>query len=261
MLDENPEVIEEPIDEVVTPEPEVPEEIVIGFEGDEPAPVEVETPRMKDLRKKLADAQKEARLASQRLAEIDAQRVEPEAVKPTLESMGYDEAAFETALDKWHEGKAKRDAVAKAKADAELAEKTSWQESMTTYQTRKKALPVPDFDEAEGNVMGVFTPAQQAVILKCAPEPEKLVYALGKNPEKAKTLGDIKDPVKFIWALSKLEGQMKMEKRPPPVESRLPGSTAGSFAGDATLARLEAEAEKTGNRTAVIAYKRKLREA
>jgi len=85
-----------------------------------------------------------------------------------------------------------------------------------------------------------------------------LVYALGKNPTKAAALGAIKDPVEFAFAVARLEAQLKVSEKKPatPPETRVTGNGRVSGAVDATLERLRAEAERTGDYTKVSAYKR-----
>jgi hypothetical protein len=95
-----------------------------------------------------------------------------------------------------------------------------------------------------------------------ADNPALLVYALGKHPAKAKELAAIKDPVKFAFAVAKLETQMKTTSRPraapPPPETPLQSTAPSRSATNATLERLEQEALRTGNRTKVAAYRRQL---
>ena len=86
--------------------------------------------------------------------------------------------------------------------------------------------------------------------------PALVVYALGKNPKKAKELAAISDPVKFAFAVAKLETQLKVtpRKTAPVPERQIRGSAQLSGAVDSTLERLRAEADKTGDRTKVAAY-------
>ena len=103
---------------------------------------------------------------------------------------------------------------------------------------------------------------QQGIVLQGAENPALVVYALGKNPSKAKELSSITDPVKFAFAVSKLESQLKVSNRKsaPPPEKVLSG-TGRASAVDSTLERLRADAEKTGDYTKVTAYKRQKKQA
>ena len=88
------------------------------------------------------------------------------------------------------------------------------------------------------------------------------VYALGKNPKKLAELASIKDPVRFAVAVAKLETQLKVSTRkpPPPPPKITSGSAPVSGSVDSTLERLRAEAERTGDYTKVIQYKRSKRQ-
>jgi hypothetical protein len=110
----------------------------------------------------------------------------------------------------------------------------------------------------------LFNVTQQGVMLQGADNPALVVYALGKNPKKAKELSEIKDPVKFAFAVAKLEKELKVTNRSQ--QPRHPRESCqelaeSSGAVDSTLERLRAEAEKTGNMTKVIQYKAQKRAA
>ena len=106
-----------------------------------------------------------------------------------------------------------------------------------------------------------FNVTQQGVILQGAKRPELLIYALGKNPAKAKELAAIKDPVKFAFAAAELETKLKVADRKVTTEPErvVTGSARISGTVDSTLERLRAEAEKTGDMSKVLAYKRGLK--
>jgi hypothetical protein len=99
------------------------------------------------------------------------------------------------------------------------------------------------------------------VILQGADNPALVVYALGKNPKKAKELSSIADPVKFAFAVAKLEKELKvMPRKSAPAPERVVQTTGPkSGAVDSTLERLRAEAEKTGDYNKVMQYKRQKR--
>jgi hypothetical protein len=66
--------------------------------------------------------------------------------------------------------------------------------------------------------------------------------------------------VKFAFAAARLEGQTKMERRRAGTspEGRVTGAAPLSGGSDKTLERLEKEAERTGDRTKLIQYRKKL---
>lgn len=185
--------------------------------------------------------------------------------KPTLEGADYDAEKFEEQLTAWHERKRMVGEQERKKEEAVAADRQAWNERREAYSTQKSALKVPDYDEAEAYALESLSVTQQAVILQGAENSALVVYALGKNPGKAKELAAIKDPVKFAFAVAKLETQMKVSTRriAPLPETKVSGSGRTAVAGDQKLAALEAKADKTGDRTELVNYKRaqKLRQA
>ena len=129
---------------------------------------------------------------------------------------------------------------------------------MEGYSKAKAELKVRDYEDAEAIAQEVFNVTQQGVILQGADNPALVIYALGKNPKKAADLAQINDPVKFAFAVAKLEKELKVTNRKaaPAPERVIQGSGRVSGAVDSTLERLRAEAEKTGNYTKVLQYKR-----
>lgn len=250
-------------------------ELVVSF-GEESPPQEEEVPAdapawVKDLRKssrekdkQLRDKERELRELKQLVEAAKAPKQEPELKKPTMESVDYDEAEYERQFDAYTRQKAEVDAKQREKDAAEKAEKDAWAAKVEAYQTAKAALKVKDYDDAEAEATSTLSQIQQSIIVTGADNAALLVYALGKNPAKAKELASIKDPVKFAFAVAKLETQLKAtpRKAPPAAESTVRGSgSISSTSSNSELARLEAAAEKTGDRTAVIAFKRKMRQA
>lgn len=241
------------------------DEVVVSI-GDEPPPEEEKESApewVRELRKNHREAQK-------RIRELEAQVSSPAkestpqlGKKPTLEDHDYDADKFEQALTDWHDRKRK---IEKAKEEAEEQEKAqakAWQEKLDGYAKSKTALKVKDFDDAESAVQESFDVTQQGIVLQGSENPALLIYALGKNQAKAKELSAIKDPVKFAFAIAKLETQLKVtnKKTPPPPEKVVTGTGRVSGSSDVTLERLREEAARTGDMSKVVAYKRSKRAA
>lgn len=241
----------------------------IVYIGEAPPPDEEKEPApawVKDLRKK---AREDARRIRELEAKIAQTQQPPPPAVPTVgpkpkmadDDVDYDPEKYEAKLTAWHERKRKADeAEAEAKAKQEEAAKAA-REKLEGYAKAKASLKVPDFDDAEDVVVGTLSIMQQDLIVQYADAPHTLVYALGKNPTKAKELAAIKDPGKFISAIAKLEASVKVQPRksPPPPESVPSGSgrVTGS-ASDLHLEKLRAKAEKTGDYTEVVRYKAEL---
>jgi len=219
----------------------------------------------------LKDMRKRDREQAKRIRELEAEKVQRDAPaapatpavgeKPTLESCDFDGELYADKLVAWTDAKRKADEAVAATRQEQEAAHAEWQARVTSYNTAKAALKVDDFDGAEHVVRETMTPMQQSVILNGADKPELLIYALGRNPAKAKELATIKDPVKFAFAVAKIETQLKVapKKNPPPAERVIRSSAGGATGVDNTLARLEAEADRTGDRTKVAAYRREQR--
>ncbi|MCW3174436.1 hypothetical protein [Acinetobacter baumannii] len=103
---------------------------------------------------------------------------------------------------------------------------------------------------------------QQGILIHAAEKPELLIYHLGKNPQKAKELAALTDPIQFAFAAAKIDAQIKVTTRKPSTspERKPSGSAPLSGTVDTTLAKLRAEAERTGDYTEVNKYKRKLKQ-
>ena len=241
-----------------------PDEVVISIgEPAPPAEDESKAPEwVRELRKKHRE---EVRLRKELEDRIKTLTAEPKptvlAVKPTLAGSDYDEEAFAAALDQWHESKRQIDEQERASKEALTKTDAEWQAKLDSYTKAKSELKVKDFAEAEAEAKTTFSTTQQGIIIQGSENSALMVYALGKNPEQAHKLATIQDPVKFAFAVAKLEVQLKITKKssPPPPESAVvsTGRTGGTV--DSTLDRLRNEAEKTGDYTKVTKYKAQLK--
>jgi hypothetical protein len=256
-------VISEIVDDV---EPEDTEEVVVSI-GEEAPPPEEHTPApewVKELRKTNRELQRQNRELQGKLQAAPTEN-KPVVIgnKPKLEDHDYDADKYEEALTNWFERKRQADDV-NAKQEAEVMnQQQAWQAKLDGYGKAKAELRVKDFEDAEEVAQQVFSITQQGVLLQGADNPALVVYALGKNPAKAKELAEIKDPVKFAFAVAKLEKDLKVTNRrqAPAPERIISGTGRSSGAVDSTLERLREDAARTGNMTKVIQYKAQKRSA
>ena len=248
-------------DAEATPEASAEDELIVTI-GEEAPPQEEEKPApewVRELRKSHRELQKRNRELEAKLTQDQAPKAPEIGKKPTLEDFDYDAEKFENSLAQWFERKRQADEqAAKVQADIEKQQQ-EWQAKLQGYGKAKAELKVKDYDDAEGIVQESFNTTQQGVILQGADNPALLVYALGKNPKKAKELASISDPVKFAFAIAKLETQLKVTNRkaataPERTITTSGGRVSGSI--DSQLERLRAEALKTGDLSKVMAYKR-----
>lgn len=238
------------------------DEVVVSI-GEEAPPAEEEqrAPEwVRELRKANREKERRIRELEARLQTTTQTENKPVALgpKPKLEEFDYDADRFEQALDAWHDRKRQHDLETERVRQAEQQQQQAWQAKLEGYSKAKAELKVRDYEDAEALAQEVFNVTQQGVILQGADNPALVIYALGKNPKKAADLAKINDPVKFAFAVAKLEKELKVtNRRAAPAPERIVQGT-GRVAGavDSTLERLRAEAEKTGNYTKVLQYKR-----
>lgn len=243
------------------------DEVIVSI-GEEAPPQEEQTQApewVRELRKTNRELQRQNRELQGKLQATSHTENKPVALgaKPTLEAYDYDAERFEEALANWFERKRQVDEE-NAKQEAEVMnQQKAWQAKLEGYGKAKAELRVKDFEEAEAVAQELFNVTQQGVMLQGADNPALVVYALGKNPKKAKELSEIKDPVKFAFAVAKLEKDLKVTNRrqAPPPERIVSGTGRSSGAVDSTLERLREEAARTGNMTKVIQYKQQKRTA
>lgn len=238
------------------------DDVVVSI-GEESPPQEEEqrAPEwVRELRK--ANREKERKIRELE-AKLNATATETKPValgaKPTLESCDYDSEEYEKKLAGWYEQKREYDAAeAEAQAKQE-AEAKAWQDKLDSYAKARASLKVRDYEDAEAVALETFNVTQQGIVLQGSDNPALIIYALGKNTNKAKELASITDPVKFAFAVAKLETQLKVTNRKAAAAPERTIATGGgriSGSVDSTLERLREEALKTGDLSKVMAYKR-----
>lgn len=248
--------------ETETAEAETQEEEITVMIGDEAPEEEKPAPDwVRELRKKNREDQKRIKELEAKLAQQQPQAQVTLGKKPELDDFDYDTQKYETALTDWFEKKRAYESQQEQARKSEQEQQEAWQSKLESYSQAKTQLKVKDFEDAEATVSEAFNMTQQGVVLQGAENPALLVYALGKNPKKLKELSSITDPVKFAFAIAKLETQLKVSnKKPaPPPEKTVGGTAPIRGAVDSTLERLRADAERTGDYSKVFAYKKQKR--
>jgi hypothetical protein len=182
--------------------------------------------------------------------------------EPTLADCEYDEALFAVKI------KAHLAQVAKAEAQkAELesraeAEARKNQERVEAYKADKARLRVADYETAEEEVEAAL-PTQIMAMLMRTKQPAALIYGLARSPDKLAALSALNPSTELVEAalmLGEMGAKLKMEtRRTAAPERRITGNTGFAPSTDKELARLEKEADRTGDRTALAAYRRKLK--
>lgn len=245
------------------------DEVVVTIGEETPPTEEEEVARapewVRELRKNHRELLRKNRELEAKLNATTGAETKPAPLgkKPTLDDCDYDAERFETELTSWYDRKRKADEeAARVEAEQKDAQK-AWQAKLDAYGKAKTELKVKDFDDAEALIQENFSQTQQGIILQGAENSALLVYALGKNLKKLKELASINDPVKFAFAVAKLETQLKVTNRKaaPPPEKTVRGTGPVSGTMDSQLERLRADAERTGDYSKVVAYKQQKRRA
>lgn len=246
------------------------EEFVITVGDEEPEPSDDDDFSGKPAPTWVKELRKKEREARKRIKELEAQMQQAKPAdkpievgpKPKLADFDYDEDQFESAVEQWHERKRQVEQQQAAKQAEEEKAKQAWQQKIQSYEERRQnvASKVRDFEELEEAAKDKLSPTQQGILIHAADNPELIMYHLGKNLAKAKELSEITDPIQFAFAAAKLDAQMKIQTRKPATQPERKPSGSGSLNGvvDKKLAQLEAEAERTGDRTELIKYKKSL---
>lgn len=264
---EEPEPAGEPTAEATEPDEDAVEDEVIVSVGDAPPPQPVEEekdPRLVNkLRKLLREQERKVREYETKLKATAPVEPPPPTLgpKPKLEDLDYDAEKYETAIAAWFERKRAADEHAQKQKQAEEQQRQAWQARLDGYAKAKASLRVRDYEEAEHAVTDALDVTQQGIIVSGCDNPALVTYALGKDSAKLAELKAITDPVKFAFAVSKLETQLKVTPRKPASapEAVVKSNTRTSGSVDSQLERLRAEADRTGDYTQVFRYKQQLK--
>lgn len=230
------------------------QETIVTF-GEEVAPTspEPETALLKHLRATARDQAKE-------LAQLRKSIPKPElgAMPDYFDDCDADPASFATAMEAWLKRKAEFDKDQSDEIAAQDAVKKRNQDKFDTYQAGIAQLNVPDYADAQSVVEMALPHNAQSAIIEAVDNPAAFIYAISKSPEKLAELAKIDDPIKLLKAVWKLEGTMKVTTRRKGValEQIERGGVPVQIGADKQQARLEAEAEKTGNYTELFAHNR-----
>jgi ATP-dependent protease HslVU (ClpYQ) peptidase subunit len=242
------------------------DEVIVSIAGEAPPPEEDDDKKapkwVRDVRADNREKMRRIKELEQKLAKIETQEIEvvaPLGPMPTLEDVDYDTERFQKDTAKWFENKRQHDEQHAAIEGQKIELQRKWERKLEGYQSKKSGLKVRDFELAEDVVQDTMTLNQQSMIVMAAKDPALLIYAIGKNPKKAKELADLGETVEFAFAVGYLEAKVNIENRKAQVlpEKKVTGSGRISGSVDKTLDRLRSDAEKTGDYSKVFAYKRK----
>lgn len=229
-------------------------ELEVSIEGESPPP-EQDSSVIRELRKAYREAEKERKRLREELEAVKNPKQELGA-KPTLESVDYDADAFEDALLKWNERKRQVEAAAAKQQETQAAAQRVYTERLNAYEADKRNLKADGIEEAEEAVKGTLNEVQQSILVRYSSRPAVLVKAIGSNPETAKRIAAISDPIEFAFAVRDLEAKVKITPRKPPAPETRIASAGQSVPYEVRLKQLRDQADKTGNSTEVVRFMR-----
>lgn len=182
--------------------------------------------------------------------------------KPKIADFDYDEDRYEAALDKW------KDQERASKQQQSAATQTAEDQQrflvgrLEKVQRETQALGRGDAEEAVDTVRAALGEAKFAGIaglLDDGTDAGKFFYALAKSPQQLEAIASQNDGIRLLKEITRLEGQLKMVKRRAPAAIDTPERGSGNTIPakrDKELERLEKEAERDGDRTRIVAYKK-----
>lgn len=237
--------------------PEQDNEAEIGFADDEQ---EEETPLVRQLRTQLRD------MARRQHQQVKPPVDDPEPQvpdEPDAEKFGWDLEQYNTASKAWRKAVADHAEWKVREARRTEDAKRVQDETARAVEQQKKSLGVADYDAHAETVHAALSEQQIAILVNGADNPARLIYALGRSQHRLDQLAAETNLAKFAVMLGRMEREIKVTKRTPPnAEVKVRGATASVAltTSDKELERLEKAAERSGDRTAVIAYKRQMKQ-
>lgn len=235
------------------------DEIIVTIGDEAPADAAEETPVIRDIRKKLREAEKRAKAAERMLSEKQSGGDLPALrEKPTPLGDYYSDEDFATDLEKWFAEKAAHDQAAREQTETRKKADEQWAQKVQTYTAKKAALKVKDYNDAESAVIDALPEVHQSILVAHSQDPALLVYAIGKNESKLAELSKITNPVEFGYEIGRLESQLKVTNRKPKSspESKVSASGGAPAISSRKLDALKEKAQETGDYTEYLAAKR-----
>jgi hypothetical protein len=242
------------------------EELIVTIGEETPPQEEIDEKRapewVRNLRTKAREQERELRELRKLRDGVEQQKQTQLGPKPTLEACDYDADLFERRLDAWKERKAVADRQQAEVKEAEAKRQEYFNSKFEAYSTRKAEVigKIKDFADVEETVLHALDDTQRGVVLAHAKDPALLLYAIGKDEKRLQELAKLSDPVEFIFAVARMETQMRTQSRKPQSapEKSVKGS-ASTTGSDKRLDQLYDEAARTGDLTKVRQYKASLK--
>lgn len=259
--DDNELLLDQPLDEG----DDAPSDMETGDDGDIHIEIEGEEGQAEDegLPKHL---RAEIRERDKRIRELERAN-QPAAIdpgpKPTLDDCEWDPDKYEAALLKWNDDTRKAEQAKQATTQATQTQQQEFERIRGKFFTQAATLGLKDPEAAINTVSAALSPQHAGFIMKYAKNPAVLMAALHKNPALLDSVANEPDEMKQLVILAQMEAKVKVTRKgPPPPEAATiqRGSSPLSGSVDKTLAALEKTAERTGDRSKLIAYRAQLKQ-
>ena len=239
-------------------------EVIVSI-GDEKIEEEKKAPVwVKELRKSVREKDRKIKELESKINQYQPKEQSQTTVlrqRPKLsdDNIDFDEDKLDAEMEKWVIEKTRHEEHKRKQQDQAEQQRLAFQGKIDSYTSAKKSLKVSDFEDAEEVVLQSFSDVQQGIILQYSKNPAVLVYAIGKSKTRADELAKISDHVEFAIKVTELERELKiMPKKTLPSPERTLNASGKRVSVDSKLESLRAKADKTGDYTQLIAYKRSI---
>ena len=239
-------------------------EVIVSI-GDEKIEEEKKAPAwVKELRKSVREKDRKIKELESKISQYQPKEQSQTTVlrqRPKLsdDNIDFDEDKLDAEMEKWVIEKSRHEEHKRQQQDQAEQQRLAFQGKIDAYTSAKKSLKVSDFEDAEEVVLQSFSDVQQGIILQYSKNPAVLVYAIGKSKTRADELAKISDHVEFAIKVTELERELKiMPKKTLPSPERTLNASGKRVSVDSKLESLRAKADKTGDYTQLIAYKRSI---
>lgn len=233
-------------------QPEDDGELAIEVEGDD------EPEDEPHLAKKL---RAEVRERNKRIKELEA-RLAPKPVdigkKPDLwEDCEGDPDKFENDLLAWTERKRQAEQADRAQSEQQTTQQQAFEKQRVAYRAKAQTMGVKDIDGAEQGIIDALGAPYLGAIIQYADDPAKVVAALAAHPRLLAQIADEPDDLRKLKLMFQMESKVTIKRKgaAAPEAGTILKGTANVSGGDKALEKLEKDAERTGDRSKLIAYK------
>jgi len=240
-------------DEIMPPqEQEDDGELAIEIEGDDVA--EEETPLQKKLRAEIRDRDKRIK----ELERVNAPKPVDVGRKPDLwEDCEGDPDKFEADLLAWTERKRQAEQAERSQTEQQTTQQQAFEKQRVAYRAKAQTMGLKDIDGAEQNIIDTLGAPYLGAIISYADDPAKVVAALAAHPRLLSQIADEPDDLRKLKLMFQMESKVTIKRKgaAAPEAGTILKGTANVSGGDKALEKLEKDAERTGDRSKLIAYK------